>query len=195
MWTYDGTKRPDIAAAPGPGQESVWDYPRPPRIEAERRPVRVAATADQDTSGDGTTTGTATCTMEIALSERALRVIETATGNGMIGDNRIAEELAQLRAEVAAARAMTYRNISEVEKRGQPGPEASVIRVFTSELGRRIETMGVRLMGEEMLDFRYGDDDQVQDYLRGFASTIAGGSSQIQRNIIGERMLGLPRSR
>ena len=79
MWTYDGTKRPDIAAAPGPGQESVWDYPRPPRIEAERRPVRVAATADQDTSGDGTTTGTATCTMEIALSERALRVIETAS--------------------------------------------------------------------------------------------------------------------
>lgn len=139
--------------------------------------------------------GTGFIADQVKQAQEVEDLIETATGNGMIGDNRIAEELAQLRAEVAAARAMTYRNISEVEKRGQPGPEASVIRVFTSELGRRIETMGVRLMGEEMLDFRYGDDDQVQDYLRGFASTIAGGSSQIQRNIIGERMLGLPRSR
>ena len=139
--------------------------------------------------------GTGFIADQVKQAQEVEDLIEMATGNGMIGDNRIAEELAQLRAEVAAARAMTYRNISEVEKRGQPGPEASVIRVFTSELGRRIETMGVRLMGEEMLDFRYGDDDQVQDYLRGFASTIAGGSAQIQRNIIGERMLGLPRSR
>ena len=90
---------------------------------------------------------------------------------------------------------MTYRNISEVERRGQPGPEASIIRLFTAELGQRIERMGIRLMGERLLDFRYGDDDLVHDYLRGFAATIAGGSAQIQRDIIGERMLGLPRSR
>jgi alkylation response protein AidB-like acyl-CoA dehydrogenase len=90
---------------------------------------------------------------------------------------------------------MTYRNISEVIRTGQPGPEASVIRLFTAELGQRIERMAVALMGEVMVDFAYGYDDAVADYLRGFASTIAGGTAQIQRDIIGERLLGLPKSR
>lgn len=63
MWTFNGTRRPDFAETPGPGQESVWDYPRPPRIEAERRRVLV-------TTGDGG---------EVASSVRALRVLETAS--------------------------------------------------------------------------------------------------------------------
>ena len=48
---------------------------------------------------------------------------------------------------------------------------------------------------EAVLDFQYGDNDLVAEYLRGFASTIAGGSAQIQRDIIAERLLGLPKSR
>ncbi|QJQ31408.1 acyl-CoA dehydrogenase [Sphingomonas lacunae] len=122
-------------------------------------------------------------------------LIGRARANGMIRDDRIADDLAQMRAEVAALRAMTYRNISEVIRTGQPGPESSVIRLFTSELGQRIERMAVTLMGEAMIDFAYGDDDAVADYLRGFAATIAGGTAQIQRDIIGERLLGLPKSR
>ncbi|UNU42896.1 acyl-CoA dehydrogenase [Sphingopyxis sp. YF1] len=122
-------------------------------------------------------------------------LIATARANGMIGDDRIAHELAQMRAEVAALRAMTYRNISEVVRTGQPGAEASLIRLFTAELGQRLDRMAVALAGPEMLDFAYGDDNAVGDYLRGFAGTIAGGSAQIQRDIIGERLLGLPRSR
>jgi len=41
MWDYRGQKRPDFAQAPGPGQESVWDYPRPPAAAASARRVRV----------------------------------------------------------------------------------------------------------------------------------------------------------
>jgi alkylation response protein AidB-like acyl-CoA dehydrogenase len=122
-------------------------------------------------------------------------LIAMARANGMIKDDRIADQLAQMRAEVAALRAMTYRNISEVVRTGQPGPEASVIRLFTSELGQRLERLGVLLMGADILDFRYGDDNLVHDYLRGFAATIAGGTAQIQRDIIAERLLGLPKSR
>jgi alkylation response protein AidB-like acyl-CoA dehydrogenase len=55
--------------------------------------------------------------------------------------------------------------------------------------------MAMLLAGPEVLDFRYGDDNLVADYLRGFAGTIAGGTSQIQRDIIAERLLGLPKSR
>lgn len=139
--------------------------------------------------------GTGFIADQVKQGQELNELIAMARGNGMIKDDRIADQLAQMRAEVAALRAMTYRNISEVVRTGQPGPEASVIRLFTSELGQRLERLGVLLMGEAVLDFRYGDDNLVADYLRGFAATIAGGTAQIQRDIIGERLLGLPKSR
>lgn len=139
--------------------------------------------------------GTGFIADQVKQSQEIAELIETACASGAIKNGQIAHELATMRAEVAALRAMTYRNISEVLKTGQPGPEASVIRLFTSELGQRLERMGISLMGDRLLDFQYGDTDLVHDYLRGYASTIAGGSAQIQRDIIGERMLGLPKSR
>jgi uncharacterized protein (DUF427 family) len=60
-WSYRGQKRPPFAIAPGPGQESVWDYPRPPRIEVDRRRIEVRC---QDAL--------------IASTTRAVRVLETA---------------------------------------------------------------------------------------------------------------------
>lgn len=139
--------------------------------------------------------GTGFIADQVKQSQEVEELLERARSSGAIKDERIAEQLIQLRAEVAALRAMTYRNISEVVRTGQPGPEASVIRLFTSELGQRLERMALLLAGEEVLDFRYGDDDLVADYLRGFAATIAGGTAQIQRDIIAERLLGLPKSR
>lgn len=61
-WRYRGDARPPFATAPGPGEESVWDYPRPPRIEREGREVRVLAFG-----------------IEIAHTTGALRVVETAS--------------------------------------------------------------------------------------------------------------------
>jgi len=60
-WRYRGQRRPPFAIEPAPGQESVWDYPRPPRIEPEGRRVVVRHGADV-----------------IAESTRARRVLETA---------------------------------------------------------------------------------------------------------------------
>ena len=139
--------------------------------------------------------GTGFIADQVKQTQEIEELLDTARSTGAIKDDCIAEQLAQLRAEVAALRAMTYRNISQVVRTGQPGPEASVIRLFTSELGQRLERMALLLRGPEILDFRYGDDDHVAEYLRGFAATIAGGTAQIQRDIIGERLLGLPKSR
>ena len=139
--------------------------------------------------------GTGFIADQVKLGLEVDALVDNARGSGALRDERICDQLAQMRAEVAALRAMTYRNISEVVRNGQPGAEASVIRLFTAELGQRIDRLRVTLMGPEILDFRYGEDNAVADYLRGFAGTIAGGSSQIQRDIIGERVLGLPKSR
>lgn len=62
MWAYDGSRRPPFADTPGPGMESVWDYPRPPRLAPDPRRVLVRA-------GDTV----------IADSRRAVRVLETAS--------------------------------------------------------------------------------------------------------------------
>lgn len=62
MWRFTGKERPDFAVEPGKGQESVWDYPRPPRVEAATRRLEVVA-------GD----------VLIAETRRALRVLETAS--------------------------------------------------------------------------------------------------------------------
>jgi hypothetical protein len=40
-WKYTGRKRPPFAEAPGPGQESVWDYPRPPKVVADQQRVAI----------------------------------------------------------------------------------------------------------------------------------------------------------
>ena len=62
MWLYTGKERPPFAESPGPGQESVWDYPRPPALSQDSRRVLIEA--------DGTT---------LASTTRALRVLETAS--------------------------------------------------------------------------------------------------------------------
>lgn len=62
MWEYRGQKRPSFAVEPRPGQESVWDYPRPPKIVADNRPVKVI--------NDG---------LVIAHSTETIRICETAS--------------------------------------------------------------------------------------------------------------------
>ncbi len=62
QWVHRGEGRPEWAVEPGPGQESVWDYPRPPRLDVESRPIRVQL---------GSTV--------VAETERALRILETAS--------------------------------------------------------------------------------------------------------------------
>lgn len=61
-WRYTGKQRPRFAVTPDPGQESVWDYPRPPRVEADTRRVQVSAAG-----------------VMLADSKRCLRVLETAS--------------------------------------------------------------------------------------------------------------------
>ena len=62
LWRYVGQERPAFAHEPAPGQESVWDYPRPPRVAPDSREVIVRA--------DG---------VDVARTRRARRVLETAS--------------------------------------------------------------------------------------------------------------------
>lgn len=75
-----------------------------------------------------------------------------------------------------------------------------MVKLFYSELAQRIYHIGLEILGPRKVEVQGGDPrgddpDWVKGYLGSFASTLGGGTSEIQRNIIGERFLGLPRER
>ena len=96
-----------------------------------------------------------------------------------------------VRTEVDALRAMTYRSVSLAARTGVPGAEASMIRLFFSELLQRIDLLAMDMQGAPAVDGPVSRWTEL--YLAGLSQTIGGGTKDIQRNIIGERVLGLPR--
>lgn len=110
-----------------------------------------------------------------------------------IEDGATVEQLLKLRAEVAALRAMTYLSVSRGARQAVPGPEGNIIALHYAELSQRIHAFAVELLGNEALETHAENPDWLTDYLDAFKNTIAGGTSEIRRNVIGERLLRLPR--
>jgi alkylation response protein AidB-like acyl-CoA dehydrogenase len=99
--------------------------------------------------------------------------------------------IAQLRAEGAAVRAMTYR-LALDSAESTPDSSGSLVRVGFAEYAQRVNAAAVDLFGIDAPEV-VGLHGIGHDYLDAFSETIAGGTSEIQRNIIGERVLGLPK--
>jgi alkylation response protein AidB-like acyl-CoA dehydrogenase len=100
------------------------------------------------------------------------------------------------RAVVAAlgARYTGYRRLTVLSQGGIPGPEASAGKLAGTEAARLVADAGVRLLGDDAVYAATSDGDdrwqRTQSYIPGIA--IAGGTDQVLRNILGERVLGLP---
>jgi alkylation response protein AidB-like acyl-CoA dehydrogenase len=146
--------------------------------------------------------GTAFMADQVELAATVERLIEEArTRVGpdgrrpAIADEELARRLATARAEVAALRAMTITGISRNARTGVPGPEGSIVRLFHGELHQRVYQLALDVIGADALRLTPVDGEGVWTgpYLQSFAYTIGGGTTDIQRNIVGERVLGLPR--
>lgn len=112
-----------------------------------------------------------------------------------IEDDECAARLATLRAEVAGLRAMSYASISRAQRDLVPGAEGTLIALYNTETMQRIYRTAADMMGPDMLDLDASPRRWTTQYYRSIMQTIAGGTSEIRRNIIGERVLGLPRGR
>lgn len=112
-------------------------------------------------------------------------------------DPTLRREIGHLSAEVESVWAMVKLQVSELAKTGVPGLGGSVIKLAFTELNQRIFEFGTRLLGRAGLSRDDVDGlpslGVVDRYLSTLSLTIAAGSSQIQRNIISERMLGMPK--
>ena len=94
---------------------------------------------------------------------------------------------------------MVKLSVCEAGETGVPGVGASAIKLYYSEVYQRICDLGMRLLGRAVLSREdVGDLPSrlvLHRALQSLSLTIAAGTSQIQRNIIGERILGLPKDR
>jgi alkylation response protein AidB-like acyl-CoA dehydrogenase len=99
--------------------------------------------------------------------------------------------LARLRAEGASIRAMTYRFALDSEH-AVPDASGSIVRLSFAEFAQRVTAAAIDLYGIDAPEV-VGMHGWGHDYLDAFSETIAGGTAEIQRNIIAERVLGLPK--
>ena len=102
--------------------------------------------------------------------------------------------LAQAYVDLEVFRLNTTRALSILNKTGAPGPEGSIQKLYWSELNQRNAQIAMEVLGPyaQLTDFDGGR--WVYNYLRSRGNTIEAGTSEVQRNIIAQRVLGLPRS-
>jgi alkylation response protein AidB-like acyl-CoA dehydrogenase len=107
----------------------------------------------------------------------------------------VADGLVQSAIDAVAARCLGYRGFAKLV-RGGSAPEQALMKVFTSEANRRLALRAAELGGHRAVEVGAGPDSDetwMERYFITFGGTISAGSSEIQRNIIAEKVLGLPR--
>ncbi|UGQ09236.1 acyl-CoA dehydrogenase [Yinghuangia sp. ASG 101] len=114
-------------------------------------------------------------------------------------DTTLRRELGHLTAEFEALWALTKWNVSKASRSGVPGVGGSVFKLRFSETKQKAYDLAHRLLGRAALCVEdvagLPSGALVDERLSSLSYTIAAGTSQIQRNIVGERILGLPKER
>ncbi len=120
-------------------------------------------------------------------------------GRPATADLVIRQQLAQAYIDLEGLRYVSYRTFSQILKGGTPGPEGSISKVVWSELNQRMNELAMALEGPSsqlLRDSPYAIEDGRWQFtfLRSRANTIEAGTSEIQRNIIAQRVLSLPKT-
>jgi alkylation response protein AidB-like acyl-CoA dehydrogenase len=116
-------------------------------------------------------------------------LIDFARDSGRLADPGVHDELAQLRAEATALRSMAYYQASVTAIGETPKADTTAVRAFYVQLLVKSARTAMSVVGGEALEMSHWSRHWLED----FSGPIAGGTIDIQKNIIGERVLGLPR--
>ena len=132
-------------------------------------------------------------TLDVAVRKLIALAKEREVTDGVLLD-RIAREWIELQ----ALKYTNYRSLTALQKTGVPGPEGSASKLVWSENNQRLTKLALEILGSHAQLTNgggYADGYWQYQQLRSRGNTIEAGTSEILRNIIGERVLGLPRSR
>lgn len=140
---------------------------------------------------------------QIELLEKCDHVFHLAqhtrldTGKLASEDDEIMRRLARVKARALATRAMTLDNLSKLNNGGEAGAEGSVMKLFVTTATKELATIVADILGPDFIE--YGTDRTsnrwTYDFMWAWVLTISGGSSEIQREVIADRILELPRAR
>ena len=155
---------------------------------------------------DGWRVSSSTLTHERGTNPRQLvihaqhleELLRLAVARGGFDDHRTAQRLAEAYVEVRLFQLHNWRSLSRLESGRPLGPEGSALKLYWSEMSQRLHRLALDVLGPAAplaagADGNPGDGEWQRSWLYYQAASIFAGTNEIQRTIIGERVLGLPR--
>jgi alkylation response protein AidB-like acyl-CoA dehydrogenase len=130
--------------------------------------------------------------LQVQLRRLLDDLIAEADARGLLEDDVVADRLGALHVKAEILRLTAYRGLTAIERYGQPGPEGSLTKWMWSDANQELTELAADLLGPEALTAgtRWG-----YELLRARGNSIEGGTTEILKNIVAERVLGLPRGR
>jgi alkylation response protein AidB-like acyl-CoA dehydrogenase len=130
--------------------------------------------------------------LQVRLRQLLDRVMAEAAGRDLLEDPVVADRLGELYLKAEVLRLTAYRGLTAIEKYGQPGPEGSLTKWMWSETNQQLTQFAADLVGPSALRAGSG---WAYELLRARGNSIEGGTTEVLKNIVAERVLGLPKAR
>ena len=127
--------------------------------------------------------------LQIRLRQLLDDLIAAAAERDLL-ENGYADAIADLHMRCESIRLLAWKGLTDIEKYGQPGPEGSLVKWLWSDTNQRLTQLAVDIVGPEALT---SGTSWSYELLRARGNTIEGGTTEVLKNIIAERVLGLPR--
>jgi alkylation response protein AidB-like acyl-CoA dehydrogenase len=129
---------------------------------------------------------------QVRLRRTLDELIAEAERRGLLEDPVVADRLGELHLRAEVLRLTAYRGLTATQKYGQPGPEGSLTKWMWSETNQQLTQFAAELLGPPALT---AGGRWSYELLRARGNTIEGGTTEILKNIVAERVLGLPKAR
>jgi alkylation response protein AidB-like acyl-CoA dehydrogenase len=130
--------------------------------------------------------------LQVRLRQLLDELIEEADARGLLEDPLVADKLGDMHVKAEVLRLTAYRGLTAIEKYGQPGPEGSLTKWMWSDTNQQLVQLAADILGPQALT---AGTRWSYELLRARGNSIEGGTTEILKNIVAERVLGLPRLR
>jgi alkylation response protein AidB-like acyl-CoA dehydrogenase len=130
--------------------------------------------------------------LQVRLRQLLDQLFEEAGRRGLLDDPVVADKFGELHLKAEILRLTAYRGLTAIEKYGVPGPEGSLTKWMWSETNQQLTQFAADLLGPEAIE---SGERWAYELLRARGNSIEGGTTEILKNIVAERVLGLPKAR
>jgi alkylation response protein AidB-like acyl-CoA dehydrogenase len=128
--------------------------------------------------------------LQVRLRQLLDDTLAAARERGLLDDALYADALADLHIRCEQIRLLAWKGLTDIERYGQPGPEGSLVKWLWSDTNQRLTQLAAEVVGPQALT---DGTSWSYELLRARGNTIEGGTTEVLKNIVAERVLGLPR--